>query len=464
MKSTARNFFSLLSADIVRRLLGFVSVAYLARVLGPEGFGAVNIGYAVLSAGIMFSAMGLTAIGAREIARGSSDEIVSDILSLRLVISTVAVLIISIIVFAFVHDSTTAWIIIAFSGSIFAYALLIEFYFQGKEDMGIMAAGRVSSPALYVVLLLIVVRSPNDILWVPLAAVMGDFLFSSVLLQKYRVDGGKLKLRLRPNVWLFLLKQSVPVGLGYIFAQVTISYPPLVLAMFWSNTDVGVYSAASKIVFYLLMVDRVVAPLLLPALTRWQGVSAEHLARRTGETLRLLILIGLPIAVGGTMLAQPIVGLVFGSEYAAAADVFRVFVWYFFLTVMNSVYATSLLAIGQNKVFGQVMLISATVHAIIVTYLTMLYGYIGTAFGVVLAEGVTLVVLHVWLGKFSRIVPPASVGKILFASIVMAVLVGASSSIHFLAVIAIGAVVYGLTVIALRAVTVREIVTLLKKP
>ncbi|HLF20069.1 MAG TPA: flippase [Bacteroidota bacterium] len=463
MKTAAKNLLSLLTADIVRRLLSFVSVAYLARVIGVEGFGAVNIGFAVLSIGIIVSAMGLGTLGAREIARGKSDDIVSDILSLRVILSAAAIALTAVIALLFVHDATTAKLIIVFSLSTFGYALLIEWYFQGKENMRIIAAGRVSSPALYVVLLLLFVRSEQQILWVAAAAVLSDFLYAFLLLRKYKLGGGTLEFRVRPAVWKSFLSESLPVALGYIFAQVTVNYPPLALAMLKSNTDVGIFSAASKIVFYLLMVDRVLAPLLLPALTRWQGVSAEVLAHRTSDTLRWLMLVGMPVAVGGTILARPIVSFVFGPEYLPAADVFRVFVWYFFLTMMNSVYSTSLLAIGQNSSFGYVMFISAAVYIVAVTSCTMWYGYIGTAFAVVFSEGITLVLLHARLKRFSGLIPPKSILKIITASALMAMVVGFSSSVHFLAVIVIGAIVYGVTVVGIRAVTPQEILQLVRK-
>jgi len=463
MKSAVRNFLSLLSADIVRRLLGFISVAYLARVLGTEGFGAINIGYAVLSVGIMVSAMGLTAVGAREIAHGAPDDLAGDIVSLRLAISVVVVVLICVISFVFVEDSSTAWVVMIFSVSVFAYAVLMEWYFLGKEDVNVMAVGRVSSPALNVLLLLLFVRSSDEILWVPVAAVLGDFLFAFILLRKHRLKAGRLNLRFRPETWRALLRQSVPVGLGYIFAQVTVNFPPLVLAFLMTKSDVGIFSAASKIVFYLLMVDRVLAPLLLPALTRWQGMSSDLLARQTSEVLRWLILVGLPIAVGGMMLAQPIVDLVFGSDYSAAAGVLRVFVWFFFLTIINSVYATSLLALGHNKVFGKVMFISAAIYVFAVTLLTMAFETIGTAFGIVFAEGITLVLLHVRLERFATVVRPKSVGKMMTATAVMAAVVGFSFSFHFLIAILVGAIVYGGAVLAMRAVTTQEILNLVRK-
>jgi O-antigen/teichoic acid export membrane protein len=463
VKSFARNFLSLLAADMVRRLLGFFSVAYLARVLGAEGFGAINIGYAVLSYGIILSSLGLATVGAREIARGASDEAVSDILSLRLVLALCVVAVISTVSFTFVRDATTAKIIAILSLSVFAYSLLIEWYFQGKEEMTIMAVGRVTSPALNLVMLIFLVESIDQILWVGVAAVCGDLLFAAVLLWRFKNQGGRLQFRIRTERWKSLLKSAMPIGVGLLLAQFTVYYPPIALGVLKTNSDVGIFSAANKIVFYLLMVDRVLAPLLLPALTRWQGISLEVLSRRSSDVLRLLMLIGLPVAVGGTILATPIVTAVFGVEYVAAADVFRVFVWYFILTIMSSVYTNSLLALGHSKAYGGAMLISAAASIVSVTFLTLWFGYLGTAFAIVFSEGITLAVLHAKLKSFGAVAVTPSVTKIFAACALMAVVVILLSSLHFAIVIFIGTLAYAVFVVMFKIVKREELSQLLQK-
>jgi len=80
-----------LSADLVRRVLGFISVAYLARILGKADFGAVNLGFAVLAYGMVLSAAGFPMIGTKKIAQGAPLEIVGQVIGSRL-ISTILVL------------------------------------------------------------------------------------------------------------------------------------------------------------------------------------------------------------------------------------------------------------------------------------------------------------------------------------------------------------------------------------
>ena len=260
-----------------------------------------------------------------------------------------------------------------------------------------------------------------------------------------------------------MLKLSFPIAVGSILAQFTVNYPPIALAILKSNADVGIFSAASKIVFYLLMVDRVIAPLLLPALTRWQGVSPDVLSNRMGETMRWLMLVGMPIAVGGTLLAQPLVALVFGTEYIPAADVFRIFIWYFFLTIFNSVYSNAFIALGRYKTYGYMMFASAAIYVVAVTIFTMSFGYMGTAFGIILSEGVTLLILHFQMKKICTLTVPKGLGKVILSSVLMALAVELTSAVNVLLVTLVGAAVYGVSMIAIRAVTTREIMNLLRR-
>lgn len=80
MKQSSRNLFSFFSADIVRRLLGFATVAYLAHVLGKEGFGLVNHGFAVLAYSMVLNTTGfIKTDNADDMARKIKSFFVSDL-------------------------------------------------------------------------------------------------------------------------------------------------------------------------------------------------------------------------------------------------------------------------------------------------------------------------------------------------------------------------------------------------
>src|ERR1051325_6690870 len=85
MRRLTSNFLFILGSDVARRLLGFATIAYLARRIGVEEFGIISIGFAVLSYALMVSSGGLGAFGAREVARGATIEFINAIVSLRIV-------------------------------------------------------------------------------------------------------------------------------------------------------------------------------------------------------------------------------------------------------------------------------------------------------------------------------------------------------------------------------------------
>ncbi len=156
MKRLSKNLLAIVLSDVTRRVLGFLAVAYLARKVGTAGFGAVNIGLTVLSYAMMVSTAGLNAFGTRAVARGDSREIVSGTLSLRAVNAVAAWFIVLMIALFFVQNRTSATLIAMFSVSLFAHAFLLDWYFQGKEEMGIIGLGRIVSAATYLLMLVLV--------------------------------------------------------------------------------------------------------------------------------------------------------------------------------------------------------------------------------------------------------------------------------------------------------------------
>jgi len=82
-----RNFSWLFAGAAGKLIFGLIATLYLARILGPLGFGQVSFALAVLAYFIMITDCGLQALGTREIAAGSEDkgQIVGKILTIRFV-------------------------------------------------------------------------------------------------------------------------------------------------------------------------------------------------------------------------------------------------------------------------------------------------------------------------------------------------------------------------------------------
>ncbi|HEY6952725.1 MAG TPA: flippase [Bacteroidota bacterium] len=460
MKRLVKNFLSLASSEIVRKILGFLAVAYLARRLSLADFGLVSLGFTILAYTINISTAGLSVFGIKATARGDEKAVVGKLLSLRLLIAGAVFVLSAVGTVLIVKDPVAARLIVVFSCALFAHALLLDWFYQGREAMNTVSVGKCVTAAVNLILLLVLVRSDLDILLVGAAAVAGDFVMMLFYVVKYRREGNELHLVADPPAWRHMLGQSLPLGAGTVLGQISINLAPLVLAVLMTNVEVGLYSAASKLVMFLLIIDRVLGILLLPATARLQAASPEQLRLRLGEALKWIVLAALPLSVGGMLLSGDVIRLVFGPNFSEASGVFRILVWFLSLTMIHTVFTSGLLAVAPGDVYGKVMGRSAVIYFILVVVLTRAYGLFGTAFAVVASEGLTLLIARAKLRPYLDIRTNIPVLWILVALAAMSVAVLALPSVNIIVRVLTGAGVYCSILLLVRVLSFNDVATL----
>ncbi|TLY32629.1 MAG: hypothetical protein E6K56_02795 [Ignavibacteria bacterium] len=132
VKQLSKNAISIILSDAGRRVLGFFTIALLARRLAPSDFGLITIGFTVLSYATMLAAGGLGAIGIRAVARGESSLEGSSVIGARLVNSIIAFLLIGVSLI-FIANRLTTILVLCFSVSLIPNAFLLDWYFQGTR-------------------------------------------------------------------------------------------------------------------------------------------------------------------------------------------------------------------------------------------------------------------------------------------------------------------------------------------
>ncbi|MCK4357848.1 MAG: oligosaccharide flippase family protein, partial [Candidatus Cloacimonetes bacterium] len=167
IKKTAKNIGVLFAGDIFNRLIGFLAVAYLARILGASDFGLISIGLAFLSYSVTISSNGLPMLGVREVVKSENDnELVGDFITARFVFSLIVIFLI-IIISCFIKSSVLRSIILAYSLYLFPAVLLLDWYFQAKERMGLIVSVRAIGMIFYLFFILIFIKTNKDIIYVP---------------------------------------------------------------------------------------------------------------------------------------------------------------------------------------------------------------------------------------------------------------------------------------------------------
>ncbi|MFA5862693.1 MAG: flippase, partial [Candidatus Thermoplasmatota archaeon] len=116
----------------------------------------------------------------------------------------------------------------------------------------------------------------------------------------------------------------------FLVSAVTVLYTRVVLLMlgaYLTPADVGLYSAAARLVEMLSIINVPLAATLFPLLARFAAQDRDAFELAVDRGYRFTLILILPVAVAMSVLAAPLVTLVFGPSYAPAADVLRVLVW-----------------------------------------------------------------------------------------------------------------------------------------
>lgn len=391
-----KNLLSLFTLEFAARLISFLSVTYLARVLGASGFGLINIGFALLGYAMIISNGGLTLLGTKKIAASSADDsVVGEILFTR-IITSAAVFIISIITAYYFSPADTFPLIAIFLIYLFPSAVLLEWFFHGIQKMEYIAYGKILNLLLYLFLIYSFVNKQGDEVYTAFAWLLGGVFNAAVLIYFFIKSRHKFFFQIKKFNPLKLLKESFPLGSAAVIAQFVSAFPVIFLGIYASNSDAGIFSAAHKLIILLLVLDRIFYSLFYPKIVQSIGRNSEDYKSGVDKVLRIISFIGvlaalLAIAFGGVG-----INFVFGDEFIEAVPLFNILLFSFYLTLVNSVFTYTLIALNRDKIYTAALL-SGMIFFIASIYLLPIT--ISPALSLVIFELISLIIMAAALSK-----------------------------------------------------------------
>lgn len=457
LKKISKNFLYLFFSDALSHILGFIATVYIARLLEVEGFGKISYGLAFLSYALLLANPGLTTIGAREIARDHNNlKIIGKILGAGLFLALIIFLILLIGIMMVPGESNIKKIIFTYALSLFPFALLLEFVFQGREEMEYIGVGRFIQYGSYVILLLLLLKSRDRILSVPvsffISYVCASGFLMVVFLKKYKT----IKLSFSLENLHDLLKMALPVGLATLFYQLSLNLPPIVLGIFHTTIDVGNFSAGYKIIVFLLIIERVFYYLFFPIVSRQFAHTPEKLNGTFVLFSQLLFALTIPITAGGILLAPELIKIIYGGGYEQAIIILRILLLYFMIAPVNTIFGYGLVAIAQEKQFLKIVGITALLSFMLIIILGTITGGVGIGIGLSFSEFISIILMKKELSKLVKFEALRYVVKPIIAALIMAFVIILLHHIHFIVLVTLGIIIYGVIFYLLKGFSIKE--------
>ncbi len=452
-----RNFLALGSGEAISRLIAFAATLYLARVLGPEGYGTIALAIGVNLYLAKVAEFGIDAAGAKEIADAPDrvPEIASAVITARLIITTPMVL---------VFGAMVLWLVPEPEGSVLALYFLtlipiaastkwIHIGLQRAEPVGV---ARVLAELVALGLILLVVRGVGDLRLVPLAQGVGELLSAIVLylVLVRRSHGFGLRWNLR--VAKPILARGLPLAVQILLGLVIYNSDLVFLRVFQGAAAVGFYAAAYTLISFAANLGMTYGISLLPALTRVRNDPADGgNLYRTG--LVQIAAVSIPIAVGAFFLAPKIIHLGFGAGWGPSTLALQILAVSIPFSAIRNIPWVALVAMGRGHLLTRVMVGGVVANLALNAALVPSYGLFGAGVATVLTE-VLVCVLMLRTVRREGLMPPSTTRlvKPLVASAAMGLALWSAGSLSLFVAFGIGCVVFVVVLTALGGIRFRS--------
>jgi len=459
----AKNTAALAGAALLNQFTGFIIVLLISRYLGVSGLGQYSFLLAFLTMAISLSSLGLNHLLVREIAaskgkaglyfvNGAIMQGAMGVLTILLAAvfggrlvdmphSTLAVVLISLTVLPMAVRTSAQSVFVAMESS--EYATFVALVDNGTK----------------LILVFILLRSGYGILYVALAVFVSRIVAASLGVVWARPFIKGQPLHYDPSVIRYLLRFVPTFALLAFFSVAVSRIDTLFLTRIKGTTDAGIYGASFNIFQMMVLLQASFAGAILPLLTKSFSLSAERFRFVAEKSLKLLFVLGLPVVVGISLLAEPIIVLVYRDpSFMPAAATLRVLIWSFLPLLGHSIFWRMLLSANRQDLVLRTTAINAGCLIALNLLLIPSFSYLGVAYAKLGTYCIAFAQNYYYVSKY---LPKVSLKECLLkpvaAVMIMGIVVMLIRGMGLWVAVACGALAYLTALWLLRAFTAQDL-------
>ena len=460
VRRLAWNTGAQLLGKVISTTIGVIIVGLLTRYLGQAGFGAYSTANAFLQIFTLFLDLGVNVTFVALLGEHAHDPVyekrcVSALFTLRLVTAGVLTILAPLIAWFLPYSADIKWAIIALTGSLLFPSLtqLITGIQQRHLQTHIGAVGEILGRCTLLVGILYARYlgiGLIPIMWFVSLGSATNFFFNLWLTK----PSGLVHWNWDVAFWKDTLARSWPIGVSILFNLIYYKGDTLVLSLTRSQAEVGIYSAAYRVLEILITIPFMIAGLALPLLSAaWAKQDHERLSHLARQALTGVMFLIAPIVMGTLVLADRIMILVAGHDFAASGPILRVLIIATGIIFINVIYAHVVVAVQAQRQMLPIYIVTAL--GIFAGYIILIprFGMWAAAWLTVASEIFVTTGSYLVASRTTQLgfeLRPVAVAW--FSAAVMALTLLALPSLPLIALILLGGLVYIACLFTLKAV------------
>lgn len=363
--SVKKNFLYSSILVVSNYLFPIIIFPYVSRVLGVTNIGICNYVDSIINYFIIFSMMGVSILGIRDIAASKDNKMeMSRTFFSLLYLNTITTIIaaIGLVVAIFTVESLYEYRLMLFVSlfKLIGNLMLVEWFFKGLEDFKFITNRTIIVRFAYVAALFIFVRKPEDYVNYYVLTVLMVFI-NAILnilygIKKIQFNIGYLAIKkyIKPNIYL---------GAYMILTNMYVSFNIVYLGFVCGPTEVGYYTTATKLHTIILAFFTAFTGVLMPRMSSLLSQNKlDEFRLMVTKSTDILIAISLPVVLLTTIFSPQIITILAGGDFSGAILPARIIMPLLFIIGYEQILVIQILLPSQkdsivfrNAIIGAVL-------------------------------------------------------------------------------------------------------------
>jgi O-antigen/teichoic acid export membrane protein len=399
----AKNTAALLILRLVVPLLSMAVVLAVSRLLGTEGLGRYTLAFSFLYFFNTLAPLGLYTLITREGARDPVQ--LEGMLANALTLTTVASLVLTAMMiglsFALHYDADTRSALILVSLAILPCTVgtLLDGAFTALERMEFMTITAGVESLFKVGVGVAVLFFGYGLDAVLIAAVVARLLACAVSIWLLERTNVRVRWAMDREIVRSLAREAPTFLLISVFAAIYWRIDILMLSWLCEIEDVGLYGAAWRLLELAIVVPQSFCQSLYPQMASAIRSEAGTLGWLNRTAGRYLLVLSVPAAVCTTILAGPLLALLYGEPFRAAGSTLAVLMWTVVPYGWVRYHAYVLLAADRQRTALAFNVLMAVVNVGLDLIFIPAYRYLGAAVATLISVAFYACAQQVYLSR-----------------------------------------------------------------
>ncbi|MFH1867225.1 MAG: flippase [Patescibacteria group bacterium] len=468
-QTIAKNTLWLGFGQITSRLIRAIIIIYAARVLGAEGYGIFSYTLSLAAFFTIFVDIGINQITTRESSKNQQlrKNYLATTLVIKLILVSLTAFLIAFIapLFATIEESKSLLLLVAI---LIAFESLRDYGYavvRSIEKMQIEASINILINGGVVALGLTALFFKPSIELLILSFVIGTGIGTTSLFWIIRHQLKAIFTNFSTSLIKPLARSSWPFAVMAAMAAITINADIIILGWLRTPAEIGWYAAAQKPVQLLYLLPSLVAVSIFPTFSRLAHNNNGSLKKILEKTINLVLLIGIPLMLGGMILAPEIINLLYSSDYTNAITPFTILLATIVFNYPIVLISYAIFAYDKQKVIAIYSGLAAFMTIVLNLLMIPRFGIVGAAIANLLTLAVHNILVWISLKKINNFTFWRCLPKISLGSLVMLVIVWLLKliGINLFIIIALSAFIYIVILYFLKEPILLEVSGLVRK-